>query len=387
MSNRLLIVDDEQDIRDIFAEVGKQNGFSVESASSITEFKKSFFQFKPDVMILDLYLVEGDGIEIMRILSENYYQGALILISGYDEKVLSSAQFLGSEHGLKVVASFQKPVKLQQLTEILNQNKIDNLYINREYLEFALKNDKFVLHYQPKVSLKTGEVVGVEALIRLLDTQNKIIPPLQFLPLVEETDLIIEMTNWVINRAILDLADFHQNKHEIAMSINLSLQNLNDIHLPDKIESLVIKNNLSNKSIIFELTETAAMSQPKVLIDILTRLRIKGFGLSIDDFGTGYSSLVELYRMPFSELKIDKSFVISLTRDHESNVIAEAIIELAHHLEMLTVAEGVEDEAAMEILRKYHCDIIQGFLVSKPLPKENLYEWLKQYKPIKATVT
>jgi sensor c-di-GMP phosphodiesterase-like protein len=380
-------VDDEQDIRDIFSEVGKQNGFTVDTASSITEFKKSYFQFKPDIMILDLYLVEGDGIEIMRILSENYYQGALILISGYDEKVLSSAQFLGSEHGLKVIASLQKPVKLQQLTELLKQNKIDNLYINREYIEFALNNEKFVLHYQPKISLKTGTVTGVEALIRLVDAQGKVIFPLQFLPLIEETGLIIEVTDWVINRAILDLADFFSHGYEITMSINLSLKNLTDIHLPDKIEEKVLKNNLQQKNVIFEITETAAMSQPKILIDILTRLRIKGFGLSIDDFGTGYSSLVELYRMPFSELKIDKSFVISLTRDHESNVIAKAIIELAHHLEMITVAEGVEDEAAMEILKKYNCDVIQGYLISKPLPKEQLLEWLKVYKPIKATIT
>lgn len=386
MANRLLIIDDEQDIRDLFSEVGTQNGYGVNTASTISEFKTIFPQFKPDIIILDLYLVEGDGIEIMRILSENYYQGAIILVSGYDEKVLSSAQFLGDEHGLKIIASLQKPIKLQQLADLLLQNNRQSLYINQEYIEFALKNEKFVAHYQPKISLKTGEVIGLETLIRLVGNQDELIYPNDFLPLVEEKNYMKEVTDWVINRSIVDLEQFFSLGYPLSVSINLSLQSLTDINFPDKVEALVMKHKIPAKKVIFELTETAAMSQPKVLIDILTRLRIKGFGLSIDDFGTGYSSLVELYRMPFSELKIDKSFVIPLTRDHEANVIARTIIELAHHLEMITVAEGAEEEAAMDILRKYNCDVVQGYFFSKPLSKENMLEWLKAYKPIHAEI-
>jgi sensor c-di-GMP phosphodiesterase-like protein len=236
-----------------------------------------------------------------------------------------------------------------------------------------------ILHYQPKVNMKTQEIVGCEALIRWRLNDNSTIYPDSFIGVAEQTNLIKPMTQWVIRECFRQLRQWIDSKMGMGVAINLSANLLTNLSLPDDIMAVAEEFRISPSMITFEVTETAVMTQPKLAMEILTRLRVKGFNLSIDDFGTGYSSLVELYRMPFNELKIDKSFIIELDTNVEAQVIARSIIELAHNLGLNIVAEGIENNASQEILAKMGCDQGQGYFFGKPMSSENFLLWTKDF--------
>ena len=244
----------------------------------------------------------------------------------------------------------------------------------------AIENDELFMVYQPQTNMVNRDVVGVEALVRWDHPIRGLIPPAIFIPIAEENNLINDISLFVTRNAIKQQADWLNMGSNLRMSINISPKNLDDLMLPEKLTSLATKVGASIKQIMIEVTETALMSDVVRYMDILSRLKMKGFNLSIDDFGTGYSSLQQLVRVPFNELKIDRSFIENLNTDKECNAITEISILLAHKLGMKVVAEGIESEDVWEILQQLGCDEAQGYFMAKPMLPGEILAWKESWQ-------
>ncbi len=245
-------------------------------------------------------------------------------------------------------------------------------------LRRAIADGALILHYQPKLSVRTGRIESVEALVRWPHPDHGLIPPGEFIGLAEQTGLIRPLTVWAIGEALRQAQRFVDRGEQIRIALNLSARDLQDPRLPLAIEKEVGDCGLGCSSLEFELTESAVMADPARAMDTLQRLSEMGFALSIDDFGTGYSSLSYLQRLPADEVKIDQSFVKDMVHDEYDRAIVRATIELGHKLHMSVVAEGVEDQATHELLAGMGCDVLQGYQVCRPLPSEELGAWLAE---------
>lgn len=377
--DRLLIVDDEVEICELLKEVGEQCGYESTYLTSGGEFYKVIQDINPTFIILDLNIPDHDGIELLRFLAQENSIATIVLESGQDEKILSISTKLGQDMGLSMERYFQKPLRLQEIKDLLIKSKGRSSHFSIDFLKDAIESKSVILHYQPKVSFKTNKLVGLEALVRL-NIQGHLIPPDSFIPLAEETNLIRPLSRVIVQQAFEDFIEFLKIIPELILSINMSPKTFDDLLLPDEFSKIARKANVNSSQICLEITETAFMEKRTMLADIITRFRIKGFVLSIDDFGTGYASLSELYSLPFNELKIDKSFVTEIENDSEAKRIAQSVIDLAHNLGLEVTAEGVETKGAWDILEQYGCDIAQGFYISKPMEEKVLKKWLLDHK-------
>ena len=240
-------------------------------------------------------------------------------------------------------------------------------------LRRALENEEFELFYQPQIAVATGRVTGAEALIRWRSPSLGMVSPAQFIPLAEETGLILPIGSWVIDRAMRDLATWLQlpGGSDCQVAINLSARQFSQPNLLEIVADGLQKNLLQGDKVELEITESLVMTNPQRAKELLASWRALGCHIAIDDFGTGYSSLAYLRHFPLDRLKIDKTLV----NDH---AIVKAVIELAHSFGMQTVAEGVEDMATLDMLHLLGCDLIQGYYYSKPLPIDTFIAYLAQ---------
>jgi EAL domain-containing protein (putative c-di-GMP-specific phosphodiesterase class I) len=243
----------------------------------------------------------------------------------------------------------------------------------------ALAAQKLNLVYQPKVSLKDGRLGRVEALVRWDDDELGPVPPSRFVPLAEKHGLIDPLTEWGLRETLKQWGLWCEQGLETRLAFNISAVSLQRLDFPDLVEGMCREAGVPTDRLVLELTEGA--TQPLVrLMDALTRFRIKGMGLAIDDFGTGYSSLMQLRQLPFTEVKIDRSFVTDLPAAHDSRLIVKTIAELAHGLGLVATAEGVETLEQLRAVRELGCDVAQGFLISAPLPPDELIAWDHSFK-------
>jgi diguanylate cyclase len=256
----------------------------------------------------------------------------------------------------------------------------ENLALENK-LRRALEHEEFVLHYQPKVDLKTGTIVGLEALIRWKSPELGLVPPIKFIPLLEETGLILEVGAWALRRASLDhKAWFQAGLKPPRVAVNVSAIQLRQRDFVSTVEQAVMEG-LAPVAIDLEITESLVMQDIQASIAKLGEARGLGLGVAIDDFGTGYSSLAYLARLPVETLKIDRTFVKSMCEDVTTRTLVETIVSLAHALRLKVVAEGVETEEQAALLRELHCDQMQGYLFSRPLPAEDLVALLRSKHP------
>jgi EAL domain-containing protein (putative c-di-GMP-specific phosphodiesterase class I) len=243
-------------------------------------------------------------------------------------------------------------------------------------LRRAISDDELVLHYQPKIDLRTNEVSGVEALVRWRHPIRGLLAPMEFVPLAEHTSLMRPLTLWVLERALAQCRAWLQEGIEMRVAVNLAVPSLLDAQLADDVGRLLAKHTVPANLLELEITESSIMTDPKRAIAKLDELSAMGVRLAIDDFGTGYSSLSYLRRLPVDELKIDKSFVMNMESSPDDAVIVRSTIDLGRNLGLAVVAEGVESEDALAQLRALGCDEAQGFLMSRPVPAEALTAWL-----------
>ncbi len=256
-----------------------------------------------------------------------------------------------------------------------DQHSLRNLALLGE-LRGAIERNDLVLHYQPKVNLKTGKVYGVEALVRWKHENHGIMYPDEFVPLAEQTGLIAPLSMWVLESGLAQCQRNRNDKLALHMAVNLSARNLHDPHFPEKVARMINENCGDANRLRLEITETAIMADPNKALEILYKLSDMGVHLSIDDFGTGYSSLALLKQMPVDELKIDKSFVMGMVEDENDAVIVRSIIDLAHNIGISVVAEGVESLEVYEMLKEMGCDAVQGHYICGSLPVDEFTQWL-----------
>jgi EAL domain-containing protein (putative c-di-GMP-specific phosphodiesterase class I) len=251
----------------------------------------------------------------------------------------------------------------------------DHLSLLRDLRE-AIRQGDIGAAFQPKLDLRSGTIIGVETLARWHHPERGDIPPYEFIPVLEQTGLIKPFTLQILEKAVDYCTQCRQQGMEFSVAVNLSMHNLRDDKLPDQIEEIINRYAFDRNQLILEITESAIMHDPQHSLGILERLNDMGLKLSVDDFGTGYSSLSYLKRLPVSQLKIDRSFVKDMIKDEDDAMIVRSTIELAHNLGLTTVAEGVEDEQTLERLRELNCDMAQGFLISRPLTPDGLFQFM-----------
>ena len=259
-------------------------------------------------------------------------------------------------------------------------------------LPFAVERGELSMHYQPLINLTDGTLIGFEALLRWNHHKFGFISPANFIPIAENTGLIIPITNWILGETCRQIAKWQKISYstsDLMVSVNISGKHLANIDLITDVQTALKDSNLHPSSLKLEITESAAMHTPDQTIQILTRLKEIGVQLSIDDFGTGYSSLSYLHHLPFDTLKIDRSFVNAVGENGEDSQILQTIVSLAKNLKMRVIAEGIETESQLNILRHLGCEFGQGYLMSKPLPKETIETLLYQkenWLPVKVDV-
>ena len=265
-------------------------------------------------------------------------------------------------------------------TKAMSQ-QLDRKLLVEEAVREAIGKNSFYLQYQPVVDLNSGYTTGCEALIRLVDDKLGFISPGEFIPIAEETDLIIETGDWVLDKALTTLKALHDKGYSgFTMNINVSSAQIKEEDFVQKLSEVIQKVGVLPQCIKLEVTESVVMEQVEKSIELFNQIKALGIKIALDDFGTGYSSLNYLRSIPFDLLKIDKSFVDEITTSKELSEIVDSIIAMAHALNIVVVAEGVEDEMQLEVLRRKGCDYIQGYYYSKPLNEEKLEERLKEEK-------
>lgn len=244
-------------------------------------------------------------------------------------------------------------------------------------LRGAMADGELILHYQPKLDLDTGAISGVEALLRWQRADGSFLAPADYIPLIEPTEIMEELTAHVFDLAAKQSADWSARCVELDIAVNISACNLQEPDLADRLVGLAAVHGRAPEHFTLEITESATSNRPENDLQTMRSLRARGFKLSIDDFGTGESSLSRVDAIEFQELKIDRSFVRQLDTRGESVLVAR-IVDLAHALRARAVAEGVESEAALSYLTGIGCDVMQGYHLSKPLPADQLESWLRE---------
>jgi len=246
-------------------------------------------------------------------------------------------------------------------------------------LRLAIESDALALAFQPKLDMQSGAVVGIEVLLRWTHPKLGFVPPDNFIPLAEQTGIIDLVTHWVFRQVVTRMSQLREKGYKGSMSINISARNLHNPYFADRLAELLESTELSPEMFYLELTETAAMEDPTLGITALQSLADKGFKIAIDDFGAGYSSLSYLQRLPASEIKLDRSLIVDVCQSQSSMMIVKTFVDMAHALNFELVAEGVEDEPTAKALRDLNCDRFQGYWIARPMPFEDIREWLGEH--------
>ncbi|MCW7462140.1 EAL domain-containing response regulator [Leptospira limi] len=387
---KALILDDNLEMTSFLSEVLQDANIS--EIISLTESTKLYkiYNDSIDLIVLDLFMPDMDGIEILRFLGEKKSKASIILMSGYNQAVLSSAERIAKAYGLNVIGTVSKPINMETILILIeNRNKTLNHFQNdnskellftKEEILIGIKNRELVLYYQPQIHLQSKKLIGFEALVRWNHPTHGIIFPDQFLPVLAKHNLSAELTKYLIAEACSFFGLLNKTGFRYRVSINISVFDLIDSSLPDAMLKLIEKNNLNPNQIVLELVEIGKIDNAPQKLEILTRICMKGIGLSIDDFGTGYSSLDQLTKAPFSELKIDKGFVFNLLKNENSLKIIESTVHLSKKLKMDIVAEGIENKETRNLLQNLGIEIGQGYYFSLPLPEANVIQYINDFK-------
>jgi EAL domain-containing protein (putative c-di-GMP-specific phosphodiesterase class I)/ActR/RegA family two-component response regulator len=374
-SVRVLTLDDEPGIGRLIRRVAGGLGMACEATTTVAEFRARFQAAPPDAVALDLHLGEGeDGVEQLRFLSAERYAGPILLLSGLDQRLLEAARRVGQGFGLTVAAALAKPVRVEALRASLEGLRSLAVWTpSAAELRQAIEAGELSLHLQPIVEARSRRPIRAEALARWTHPGRGPMPPDRFIPVAEaDPELADALTLWAIGEAARCQRELAARGFDLPIAVNVSALNLRDLRFPDRVHETARRAGMAPSRLVLELTETAAFADPLRATDILLRLRIKGFELALDDFGTGYSSLKALQRMPFSALKIDRPFVADLITSRDSAAIVAAIVDLARHMELRTVAEGVETEAVAGALAGLGVGALQGHHIGRPMPAEAL---------------
>ncbi|MBS0511684.1 MAG: EAL domain-containing response regulator [Proteobacteria bacterium] len=403
-THRFLILDDDPLVGQTMQFIAEDLGLETRLTNSPADFFEALEFWAPTHIAVDLIMPDMDGVQVMKQLADNGCKARLIITSGVGARVLDAAGRSAIERGLDIVGVLSKPFTAGELRRLLvgstapapagsspatTAAAAPGLDIDLADIRQGLSRREFRVVYQPKIACESGLLSGFEALVRWVHPDYGPIWPASFIQLAEEHGLIDALTEQVLDLALEWFAPLcsEATRHPVAalsaaagidlsLSVNISAKTLNDLDLIDRLVERCTRLQLAPARLIFELTETSAMDNPMASLDLLTRLRMKGFHLSIDDFGTGFSSLLQLVRLPFSEIKVDKSFVMTAMHSEESRTVVKSIVDLGRSLGLRTVAEGVETAEVLGFLGNIGCHLAQGFHIARPMTGEATLRWM-----------
>jgi EAL domain-containing protein (putative c-di-GMP-specific phosphodiesterase class I) len=414
---RLLILDDDPATGETIRRIALGADIEARLVTDPGEFFTVLDEWRPTHLAIDLVMPEMDGVQVMNRLAERRCEAGIIITSGVGSRVLDAAGRSAIANGLRIVGILPKPFSPMTLRKMLRAHSGNGhpgesglvapapegraarrrAGVVAGEIRQALARDELDLVYQPKIECATGELAGFEALVRWHHPQRDVIEPDRFIPVAEQAGIIDAITDRVLDKALHWFAsEFGSVDLSLAvnmaantaidqtLSINLSARLIEDAQFVERLTTRCEKYGVEPRRVILELTETSAMDDPKMSLDLLTRLRMKEFQLAIDDFGTGFSSMVQLVRLPFSEIKVDKAFVMTASESEESRTVIRSIVELGHSLGLQVVAEGVEDPVALDYLRAIGCDMAQGFYIARPMPAVKVRAWVENWVAQKA---
>jgi EAL domain-containing protein (putative c-di-GMP-specific phosphodiesterase class I) len=324
-----------------------------------------------------------DGMEFIRHVGERGTGASLILMSSLEPSLVASVEGMARAYGVHLLGAIEKPANAKKLAAVIGRHSLARnargpvVVVTAEEVAAGIRANQFEAFFQPKVDPRTLEVKGAEAIARWRHPQLGIITPRSFMSSLEASGMVDDLTNVITSQAARHCRSWREAGLDVTVSVNLSLVSLADVRLADRMLALVEAEGLDPCHMIFEVTESAAASDEGKALENLSRLRMKGFGLSIDDYGTGYSSMSRLSRIPFTELKIDKSFVKNASHSPSSRAILESSLEMALKLGIDAVAEGVETQVEWDLVRSLDCPLAQGYFIGKPMEVMQFMDWVR----------
>jgi EAL domain-containing protein (putative c-di-GMP-specific phosphodiesterase class I) len=386
----ILVVDDDGEVGEFVCAVAQGMGYQCTATTDATTFLE---KLAADItlVLLDLMMPGMDGIELLRLLGKRRCKAGIVLMSAVGKRIVESAEQLALVLDLSVVGHLQKPFLLGELEAVLQRfpapeaspavHPIHLFAIQKPELQGAIEHNEFVVYYQPQVDIKTGCVSGVEALVRWQHPKRGLIFPESFIGRMEKFGLIDELGWIVANCGMSEVGQFANGDGKtLKLSLNASVNSLRDLNFPDILVSIAKKHGVSPEDVTIEITETGLIREPVRTLDILTRLRMKKVKLSIDDFGAGYAMMQQFRNIPATELKIDKSFVQQMMDNDRDRIMVQKTIEMGHELGLQVMAEGVETQEQLDLLRSNGCDSAQGYLFSRPIPAGEMVNWLHMFR-------
>ncbi|MCL4799365.1 MAG: EAL domain-containing response regulator [Burkholderiales bacterium] len=336
-----------------------------------------------DVIICDLDMPQMDGVEFIRNVGAATAGASIVLASGVEPAVLASVEAMARSQGLEVLGVVEKPVTPQKLGDVLARHRPEPARaaersappVDPAELRDAIAERHIAPHFQPMVRIADARVVGLEALARWAHPDRGTLGPDAFIPLAESCGMIDALTWLMLEAAFAEAVHWRRAGHHWRVSVNLSLPFLEGDDVADRIAGLVERHAIAPQEVVLEVTERLATTQIAPVLANIARLRMKGFRIAIDDYGTGYSSLQQLSRMPFTELKVDRTFVGGSPDRPNLQAILGSSMQLARQLNLVSVAEGVETGSEWQLLEETGCDVAQGYLIARPMPAEAVQPW------------
>jgi EAL domain-containing protein (putative c-di-GMP-specific phosphodiesterase class I) len=341
-----------------------------------------------DIVVSDLDMPEMDGMEFIRHLGESAGAPALILASSLDRALVASVETMARVYGVRLLGAIEKPVTAKNAMPLIESygaapgaargapGSVRTFSVD-EVLA-GLRSSEFEPFFQPKVDMRSGRVMGAEALARWRHPEEGIVGAVSFIPLLERSGHIGEFTSVMVQAAGGFCREWRDRGLQVTLAINLSQESLGDVALADHMVRVVQGTGLLPRDMIFEVTESAMAANLGRALENLSRLRMRGFGLSLDDYGTGYASMQQLTRIAFTELKIDKAFVKNAPEQQPTRAMLESSLEMAGKLGIPAVAEGIESRAEWDLLRDLGCDLGQGYYVARPMEGIVFLDWLSK---------
>lgn len=386
---RVLVIDDDRLVGRMLVAHIRAAGHEAKVTDDPEEFLALAEAWRPTHVFVDLVMGNTDGLEILTRLAEIKCPASVVIQSGMGGRVLEAARQFAEANGLAYAGLLPKPFTRDAVAKVLAQSPhiVEETHTEgsllhawsaeqfEDELRGAAANGDLAVAFQPKIGCTSGRVAGFEALARWTHPVLGAIPPLEYVTRAETVGLIEVITDTV---ALQALTWFGQSRHDTKerMAINVSAAELSHRTLDDRLRAVCEAANVEPRRVVLEVTETAAIGDQTVSLEILTRLRLAGFHLSIDDFGTGYSSMAQLASMPFSEVKVDRSFVRNLGESLPAEVMVRSMLQLGRGLGLECTAEGVETQVALDVLTRMGCDYAQGYHIARPMPVEEIEAWL-----------